>query len=106
VRITDNGQTIAAAIQQGTAVAVSDGSLKLNLGTSAFIICGPNFTHSIVGVNVLPGCVHDGDSLRCELSGLYAICLTVSVIVNQFGLTGSANGERSELNVVNEVPLR
>jgi hypothetical protein len=30
VRITDNGQTIAAAIQQGTAVAVSDGSLKLS----------------------------------------------------------------------------
>jgi uncharacterized membrane protein YjjB (DUF3815 family) len=63
VRIMDNGQSIAAAIQQGTAVAVSDGSLKLNLGTSAFIICGPNDTHSIVGVNVVHGCVRDGDSL-------------------------------------------
>jgi hypothetical protein len=90
VRITDNGQTIAAAIQQGAAVAVSDGSLKLDLGNSAFIICGPNSTHSIVGVNVVPGCVCDGDSLRCELSGLYAICLIVSVVVQHFGLTGGA----------------
>jgi hypothetical protein len=90
VKITDNGQTIATAIQQGTAVAVSDGSLKLNLGTSAFVICGPNDTHSIVGVNVVPGCVRDGDSLRCELSGIYAICLLISVIVQHFGLTGGA----------------
>jgi hypothetical protein len=87
----DNGQTFAAAIQQGTtAVAVSDGSLKLNLGTSAFIICGPNSSHSIVRVNVVPGCVRNGDSLQCELSGIYAICLIVSVTVQHFGLTGGA----------------
>jgi hypothetical protein len=91
VKITDNGQTIATTIQQGTAVAVSDGSLKLNLGTSAFIICGPNDTHhSIVGVNILPGCVRDSDSLRCELSGIYAICLIISVIVQHFDLTSGA----------------
>ena len=42
---TDEGQTIAEAIQQNQAVAVSDGSLKNNVGTAAFVLKGATSTH-------------------------------------------------------------
>jgi hypothetical protein len=39
---------------------------------------------------VVPGCVRDSDSLRCELSGIYAVCVIISVIASHFGLTSGA----------------
>ena len=74
--LPDDGEALADAIQAHTAVAVSDGSLKLNLGTAAFIITTAENSHPIIGSHVVPGKVEDGDSLRCELSGIYGICLS------------------------------
>jgi len=43
----DHGLTVAQAIAQGTAVAVSDGSLCYTLGTSAFVIEGATPDHHV-----------------------------------------------------------
>ena len=82
LKAPDGGLEIAHAISTGTAVAVSDGSLKSNVGTSAFILVGPSDAGQIVGVNQVPGKVNDGDSHRCELSGIYGIVTTVHVVTS------------------------
>ena len=38
----DEGKSVAESIRVGTAVAVSDGSLKHDYGTSAFILYNPS----------------------------------------------------------------
>ncbi|MCA1800669.1 MAG: hypothetical protein LC650_05195 [Actinobacteria bacterium] len=81
--ISDDGATIAEALRQKTAIAVSDGSLKYSFGTAAFIIEGTNHNNNIRGVNQVPGPIHDGDSHRCEVSGLYSIVLIVKAIAQQ-----------------------
>ena len=62
--ISDDGTCVAQAIRLGTAVAVSDGSLKDGIGTAAFIIvndmCG--YEHPIVGAMPIPGTIKEGDS--------------------------------------------
>jgi len=76
--ITDEGRAIAAAIGTGAAVAVSDGSLRYTLGTSAFVIKGMSSVHRIAGYNRVPGPVKEGDAHGCELAGLYAIITLVN----------------------------
>ena len=85
--LPDNGEAIAAAIQSHKAIAVSDGSLKLNVGTAAFIITTLDNSNPIIGSHVVPGKVEDGDSLRCELSGLYGILSIISVITQRFSIS-------------------
>jgi hypothetical protein len=86
----DNGQTIATNIQNNTAVAVSDGSLKLGYGTSAYVIEGTNHLNRIIGVNTVPGPIKDGDSHRCELAGLYAIALIIDGITTLYNITSGS----------------
>jgi len=76
----DHGLTVARAIAQGTAVAVSDGSLCYTLGTSAFVIEGATPDHHVLGYNRVPGPVEEGDSHRCKLAGLYAIVTMVNCL--------------------------
>jgi hypothetical protein len=59
---------------------VSDGGLKLGLGTAAFVIEGQGPEGRIRGVNQVPGPIKEGDLHRCEVSGLYAVILTVKEI--------------------------
>jgi hypothetical protein len=80
IQITDNGEAIAAAIRNGTTLAVSDGGLKLGLGTAAFVIEGNDMQGRIRGVNQVPGPIKDGDSHRCEVSGLYAVSVLIKEI--------------------------
>jgi len=83
----DHGLTVAQAIAQGTAVAVSDGSLRYTLGTSAFVIEGATPDHHVLGYNRVPGPVEEGDSHRCELAGLYAIVTTVNCLCRLHSVT-------------------
>ena len=83
----DHGLTVARAIAQGTAVAVSDGSLRYTLGTSAFVIEGATPDHRVLGYNRVPGPVEEGDSHRCELAGLYAIVTTVNCLCRLHSVT-------------------
>ena len=47
IKTTDQGSAIAQVLQRGTAIAVSDGSLKSGLGTAAFVVEGDDPTHQI-----------------------------------------------------------
>ena len=80
VKITDNGRAIAGAIEQGSAVMVGDGSLKYGLGTAAFVIEGAGSNHRITAVNQTPGPIKEGDSHRCEMSGMYGGVLLLKLI--------------------------
>lgn len=84
--ITDEGLTIAQALTDGTAVAVSDGSLKNGLGTAAFTIESSTYENRVHGVNKVPGPIGDGDSYRCELAGLYSIVVIVTTIARYYHL--------------------
>ena len=76
----DDGATVARAISEGKAVAVSDASLRYTLGTSAFVVEGASSDHRILGYNRVPGPLAEGDSTRCELAGLYAIVTLVNAL--------------------------
>ncbi len=83
VRITslpDDGLTLAQAIQQGTSISVCDGSLKLQTGTAAYVLEGPDSTNRITGVTTVPGPLKEGDSYRCELTGILAVVLIADTI--------------------------
>ena len=90
IKIQDGGNTIAQALQSHTALAVSDGSLKYGYGTASYIIEGPNSDNHIVGVNEVPGPISEGDSHRCEVSGIYSIVLIISAIVTHFNITSGS----------------
>jgi hypothetical protein len=70
-----NGSHVANAITNHTAIAVSDGSQKASMGTSAYVLEGLTSTGRIIGVNIAPGNIAFGDSQCCELAGIYAIVL-------------------------------
>jgi hypothetical protein len=59
---TDNGITVARALQAGQAVALSDGLYKDQFGMSAMIIKVQDPLHSIVAVNIVPGNVESQGS--------------------------------------------
>jgi len=87
VQSDDHGLTVAQAIAQGTAVTVSDDSLRYTLGTSAFVIKGATPDHHVLGYNRVPGPVEEGDSHRCELAGLCAIVTTVNCLCRLHSVT-------------------
>ena len=70
---SDNGDTIAEAIRQGTAVALSDGSYKDQRGTSAWVIEADQEIGRIKGWNMVPGYQDDHSSYRSELTGILSI---------------------------------
>jgi len=87
IMLVDQGEQLAGDIQHYKAVAVSDGSLKLGLGTAAFVIEGHNGFGRMTGVNKVPGPIKDGDSHRCEVLGLYAIILLVNEVCTLHNVT-------------------
>jgi exonuclease III len=80
LEVTDNGEAIAAAIKEGTAIAACDAGLKFGLGTAAYVLEGRNKEGRVRGVNKVPGPIKEGDSHRCEMSGIYAVIVLVKEI--------------------------
>ena len=74
----DNGATIAEAIRNGEANAISDGSFNFPYGTSSMVIEGSNQSGRVQADNVVPGHANQS-AYRSELAGLYAI---VAAILN------------------------
>jgi hypothetical protein len=102
-----DGAYLAQAIWDITAVAVSDGSLRGEFGTSGFIMEGPTSAHYIRAANIVPGPLPEGDSHRCELAGLYGIiiCLTQAICQRHNVLSGAvcvACDNKAAINVFNE----
>ena len=81
---------MATALSTGSCLLVCDGSLKDRVGTSAFVLCDAATQSRIIGVNIVPGPLQDGDSYRCELAGLYGSVLLVNLLCQHFAIpTGS-----------------
>ena len=80
IHIPDNGASLAQAIIDGTAVAVSDASYKDLFGTAALVVEGPPTSHRANAVNITPGPIKEGDSTRCETGGLIGIMVLTMAI--------------------------
>ena len=76
----DGGATVAEAIWNGQAIAVSDGSYKDHFGTAAYVLEGDTDDHHIVAVMVVPGDHHSQSPFCSELVGLYGIIHMVDVL--------------------------
>jgi hypothetical protein len=78
----DNGQHIARALIQGTAIAVCDGSYKNQFGTAAFVLQqGDSTAHRIIGAHVTPGHPEDINPYRSELGGILALVIIAEALV-------------------------
>jgi hypothetical protein len=77
---------IAAAIRNGNACAVSDGSFKDELGTSSWVFDGTNAEGRIQGDMAVPGAPTDQCAYRSEIIGLYSIACTLEVLCKLYNL--------------------
>jgi len=68
---------MAEAIQEGSAMAISNGSYKNTFGTVAWTIGNPDTTSFLSGQAVCPGKADDMDLYRTELAGIYCIMIVV-----------------------------
>jgi hypothetical protein len=77
----DNGQNIAEALRQGTAIAVCDGSYKDQFGTAGFVLQrGDSKDARITGAHVTPGHPDDINPYRSELGGILAIVIVTEAV--------------------------
>ena len=86
---TFDANEVAAVILTNESVAVTDASLKINRGTAAFVIENERSNVRVEGVHKVPGPIAPGDSLRCELSGIYGIVCLIGCIHAVTPLTGA-----------------
>jgi hypothetical protein len=78
--VQDNGQAFATAIIMGQATAISDGSYKDRVGTSASMLHGSSRSHVIASVNVVPGRPSEQSAYRSELSGIIGSLTTIRLV--------------------------
>ena len=86
----DECKSIAEAIVNGKARAISDGSFKKDVkkGSSAFIITpGKTIQNRFVGKNWVTGAADDQSAFRSELAGLLGILSALTTIVKMYKIT-------------------
>jgi hypothetical protein len=69
----DEGSILAQAIQEGEAIAISDGSFHDQYGTAAWVLEGCVSTGRAIGAVVVPGTAKDQSAYRSELAGIFSI---------------------------------
>jgi hypothetical protein len=82
----DGGRNVALAIINGTAKAISDGSFKDSMGTSASILYGNDPTSKITTVNGVPGNDDEQSAYRSELAGIEGTLAVVSSLCTVFDI--------------------
>jgi hypothetical protein len=87
-QLSDQGETVARAILNNDAIAVSDGSYKHDRGAAGLVLQeGFNKTNRIRLSNVIPGTAEAQSSYRSELGGIYGIVCVVELLATTYGLT-------------------
>jgi hypothetical protein len=81
---------VAQAISSFQCFAVTDASLKDGCGTAAFILVGASNDHAIRAVNLVPGPIPNGNSFRCELSGIYGILVVIHIVCTIHNITSGS----------------
>ncbi len=76
-RLEGSAQELKQAIEQGVAVAVSDGSYQLEAGAAAWTIEGCTAENRIYGAGKTPGMETDHSAYRSELFGLWGILMSL-----------------------------
>ncbi len=76
-----------AAIIQGIAIAVMDGSSKAQLGTVAFLSEGDNSHNRLVAVNQAPRYPDDQSLLQGELVWCYGVVSVIQALCKERGIT-------------------
>jgi len=71
---------LITVIQNQTLMAVSDGSFKDKIGTSAFILHSGDITQSMWGVNAIPGPTHIQPAFHSELAGILGSLILVQTL--------------------------
>jgi hypothetical protein len=82
-----NSAGIAAALQVGRCIGVSDGSFKEKFGTASWVLLDPSTNCRLMGDLVVPGHPDDQNSYRSELAGIYAMVMILHNICQHFGIT-------------------
>ena len=112
VSIKDNGRSLAAAILQGKARAVSDGSFKNAMGTSSSILfhSRANDPNRIISVNAVPGNANEQSAYRSELAGVSgSLAITAAVCrihdIQEGSITLGLDGQQALLAAAGDWPL-
>jgi hypothetical protein len=110
--VVDNGRVIAAAIIRGSARAVSDGSFKNAMGTSASILVHSKATdlNRLISVNSVPGNREEQSAYRSELAGvsgslslIAAVCMVHDIHTGS--ITIGLDGEQAMIAASEDWPL-
>ena len=110
IECTDNGRCVARAILNGTARAISDGSYKDNMGTSATVLYGDDKSKRMMCVNAPPGHGDEQSSYRSELAGIAGTLALVSSIcqihdISSGSITIGLDGDQALTQASGDWPL-
>ena len=112
IDIKDNGRSLAAAILQGKARAVSDGSFKNAMGTSSSILfhSRANDPNRIISVNGVPGNSNEQSAYRSELAGVSGSLATIAAVcrihdIQEGSITLGLDGRQALLAAAGDWPL-
>jgi len=89
IEVLGSEHIIRAAIQNGKALAVSDGSFQDHRGACAWIIESENSDNRIMGQMIVPGNQGDHSSFRSEAAGIYGLLLTVWYLLKDKPVQGT-----------------
>jgi hypothetical protein len=87
ITLLDDGSIITQAIQQGNAIAISDGSFQDQFGTASWVLEGTCAIGRIVGDVIVPGAARDHSAYRSELAGIYSILVCAKHLCDFFNIT-------------------
>jgi hypothetical protein len=88
IEIMENIVDLVTAIQQGTAICVTDGSYKTSYGTAALIILPClDAPDGITLVNQTPGSFSEQDPYRAELGGIYGCLSYINQLAKRHNIT-------------------
>ncbi len=83
----ENEQSLLEALQDGSAIAISDGSHKVSFGTVAWTIGDTTNAGLVSGKAVCPGADEDMDLYRSELAGIYCIMVVLEKFCSFYSLS-------------------
>ena len=108
--VEDSGRAIAAALQDGKAVAIGDDSFEDLQGKASFVVEGIESDGRLVGASVVPGDEVSQSPRRSELGGVAGAleasrCLRVAPCVTDGPVTVSLDGEQAAKEALGNWPL-
>ena len=110
VKCTVNGLSVAMAILNGSAKAISDGSYKDKMGTLATVIYGDDKTKRMMCVNAPPGHADEQSAYRSELAGIEGTLALLSSVckvhdIHEGSVTIGLDGEQALIQASSDWPL-